>query len=52
MFDHKVVAFGSTNATILSWLASFGSTNATILSWLASIGSTNVATYVQGGINR
>ena len=38
MFDHKVVAFDSTNATILSWLA--------------SIGSTNVATYVQGGINR
>ena len=38
MFDYKVVAFGSTNATILSWLA--------------SIGSTNVATYVQGGINR
>ena len=38
MFDHKAVAFGSTNATILSWLA--------------SIGSTNVATYVQGSINR
>ena len=38
MFDYKVVAFGSTNATILSWVA--------------SIGSTNVATYVQGGINR
>ena len=38
MFDYKVVAFGSTNATILSWLA--------------SIDSTNVATYVQGGINR
>ena len=37
MFDHKVVAFDSTNATILSWLA--------------SIGSTNVAAYVQGGIN-
>ncbi len=32
MFDYKVVAFGSTNATILSWLA--------------SIGNTNVATYV------
>ena len=38
MFDHKVVVFGSTNATILSWVA--------------SIGSTNVATYVQGSINR
>ena len=38
MFDHKVVAFGSTNATILGWLA--------------SIGSTNVATYVQCGINQ
>ena len=38
MFDHKVVAFGSTNATILSWVV--------------SIGSTNVATYEQGGINR
>lgn len=38
MFGHKVVAFGSTNATILSWVA--------------SIGSTNVATYMQGGINR
>lgn len=38
MFDHKVVAFGSTNATVLSKVA--------------SIGSTNVATYVQGGINR
>ena len=38
MFDHKVVAFGSANATILGWLV--------------SIGSTNVATYVQGGINR
>ena len=38
MFDHKVVAFGSTNATILGWLA--------------SIGSTDVATYVQGGINQ
>ena len=38
MFDHKVVAFGSTNATILSWVA--------------SIGSTNITTYVQGGINR
>ena len=38
MFDHKVVVFGSTNATILSWVA--------------SIGSTNVATYEQGGINR
>lgn len=38
MFDHKVVAFGSMNATILSWLA--------------SVGSTNVATCVQGGINR
>lgn len=38
MFDHKVVALGSTNATILSWLV--------------SIGSTNVAIYVQGGINR
>ena len=38
MFDYNVVAFGSTNATIL------------IL--VASIGSTNVATYVQGGINR
>ena len=38
MFDQKVVAFGSTNATILGWLA--------------SIGSTNVATYVQGSINR
>ena len=38
MFGHKVVAFGSTNATILGWLA--------------SIGSTNVATYVRGGINR
>ena len=37
MFDYKVVAFGSTNATILGWLA--------------SIGSTNVATYVQGSIN-
>ena len=38
MFDHKVVAFGSTNATIFSWVA--------------SIGSTNVATYMQGSINR
>ena len=38
MFGHKVVSFGSTNATILSKVA--------------SIGSTNVATYVQGGINR
>ena len=38
MFDHKVVAFGGTNATILSWVA--------------SIGSTNVSTYEQGGINR
>ena len=38
MFDHKVVVFGSTNATILGWLA--------------SIGSTNVATYMQGSINR
>ena len=38
MFDHKVVTFGSTNATILSWVA--------------SIGSTNVATYVQGSVNR
>ena len=38
MFDNKVVAFGSTNATILSWVA--------------SIGSTNVATYMQGSINR
>ena len=38
MFDYKVVAFGGTNATILSWVA--------------SIGSTNVATYVQSGINR
>ena len=38
MSDHKVVAFGSTNDTILSWAA--------------SIGSMNVATYVQGGINR
>ena len=38
MFDHKVVAFGSTNATTLSWVA--------------SIGSTNVATYMQGSINR
>ena len=38
MFDHKVVAFGITNATILGWLA--------------SVGSTNVATYVQGSINR
>ena len=38
MFDYKVVAFDSMNATILSWLA--------------SIGSTNVATYMQGGINR
>ena len=38
MFDHKVVAFGNTNATILSWVA--------------SIGSTNVANYVQGSINQ
>ena len=38
MFDYKVVAFGSTNATILSWVA--------------SIGSMNVATYVQGSVNR
>ena len=38
MFDHKVVAFGSTNATILNLVA--------------SIGSTNVATYVQGSVNR
>lgn len=38
MFDHKVVAFGSTNDTILSWLA--------------SIDSTNVATYVRSSINR
>ena len=38
MFDHKVVAFCNTNATILSWLA--------------SIGSTNVATYVQDSVNR
>lgn len=38
MFDHKVVEFGSANATILGWLA--------------SIGSTNVTTYVQGSINR
>lgn len=38
MFDHKVVAFCNTNATILSLVA--------------SIGSTNVAIYVQGGINR
>lgn len=38
MFDHKVVAFGITNAIILSWVA--------------SISSTNVATYEQGGINR
>lgn len=38
MFDHKVVAFGSANATILSWLV--------------SIGITNVATYMQGSINR
>jgi|GEM_PF-2591351 len=38
MFDHKVVAFDSTNATILSWLA--------------SIGSTNVTTYMQCSVNR
>ena len=38
MFDHKVVAFGSTNATILIYVV--------------SIGSTNVATYVQGSVNR
>ena len=38
MFDHKVVAFGSKNATILSLVV--------------SIGSTNVATYMQGSINR
>ena len=38
MFDHKVVALGSKNATILSWLA--------------SIGITNVASYLQDVINR
>jgi len=52
MFDHKVVAFGSTNATILGWLASIGAQTFPPTCKVVSIDSTNVATYVQGGINR